>query len=217
MISHALTIIINELKKHFDDIYGVNAQGNTIGLRNIAVDFSASVHNSGVNSSAADAINFTLVNIKEDKSLKNSPFVSVNKTPADNPALWTAEYANPSVFLNFNVLITATHANYADALVMLSRVIRFFQYKNVFTQDDVTPSSIVTNAPTNTLDRLSEFKLIFDLYSPSMEESNHMWGTLGGKQYPFVMYYLRMLDLRFKTLPRTEPVIQEVVQDVKHK
>ena len=80
---------------------------------------------------------------------------------------------------------------------MLARALRFFEARHVFTQDNVSPASITTNAPNHALDRLAEFKLVFDLCSPSMEEVNHLWGTLGGKQYPFAMYNLRMLELKF--------------------
>ena len=61
------------------------------------------------------------------------------------------------------------------------------------------------------------FKLIFDLYSPSLEETNHLWGTLGGKQYPFVLYVMRMLDLRFQAAPRESGLITEVVSTFTHK
>ena len=69
----------------------------------------------------------------------------------------------------------------------------------------------------NALDQLEEFKLIFDLYSPTMEEVNHLWGTLGGKQYPFVLYVLRMLDLKFKAVQSESGLITEVTTDVVHK
>jgi hypothetical protein len=50
-----------------------------------------------------------------------------------------------------------------------------------------------------------------------MEEVNHLWGTLGGKQYPFVLYVLRMLDLKFKAVQHESGVITEVVSDFYHK
>jgi hypothetical protein len=100
---------------------------------------------------------------------------------------------------------------------MLSRAIRFFQAQNVFTQDTVEPASITANAPGNALDQLESFKLIFDLYSPTMEEVNHLWGTLGGKQYPFVMYMLRMLDLRFRAVQSESGLITEIDHDFRHK
>jgi hypothetical protein len=210
MISHALTIVVNELNSHFDDVYGLNSQDHhKVGIRNLADELGAS--NVGVNSASREAINFSVVNIKEEKSLKN--IAHVTRDDISMKAL----YENPPVFLNFQILVTATHASYSDALLMLSRVIRYFQYKHVFTQDDVKPTSITKNAPTNALDQLNTFKLIFDLYSLTMEEANHMWGTLGGKQFPFVLYTMRMLDLKFVSAPKEGELISEVVTDIYHK
>ena len=64
---------------------------------------------------------------------------------------------------------------------------------------------------------LETFKLIFDLYSPTMEEVNHLWGTLGGKQYPFVLYTLRLLELKFKAIQGESGLITEVVNNFLHK
>jgi hypothetical protein len=36
---------------------------------------------------------------------------------------------------------------------------------------------------------------MMDMYSPTFEESNYLWGTLGGKQYPSVLYRIRKLDI----------------------
>ncbi len=125
---------------------------------------------------------------------------------------------NPPIFLNFHILIVATHANYTNALLDLSRAIKFFQFSNVFDQNSVAPASLTTNAPQNALDRLSEtFKLIFELYSPTMEEVNHLWGTLGGKQYPFVLYTLRLLEMTFKATQAEAGLITQVVNDTYQK
>ena len=114
--------------------------------------------------------------------------------------------------------MAATHTDYTNALSVLSRVIRFFQFRNVFTQDSVFPESITTSkVPINLLDQLESFKLIFDLYSPTIEEVNHLWGTLGGRQYPFVLYMLRMLDLKFKAVQSESGLITQVVSNFYHK
>ena len=76
----------------------------------------------------------------------------------------------------------------------LSRALVFFQFRNVFTHENVDPQSM-GGAPVNDLDRLVEFKLIFNLWSPTLEEVNDMWGMLGGKQFPFALYSMRMLEL----------------------
>jgi hypothetical protein len=153
----------------------------------------------------------SVVNIREEKTLKNLP------NYVRNEAKLRVSYENPPVFLNFQILLTATHANYNNALLVLSRGIRFFQSQNEFTQENVKPASIKTNAPPHILDQLESFKLIFDLYSPTMEEVNHLWGTLGGKQYPFVVYTLRMLDLKFRAVRSESSLITEVAAEFHHK
>ena len=204
MIAHALTIVTNELERHLTDAYGAGAVTPQVRLGNIA----EGVGNAGnAGSVPRDILDFSMVNIREEKTLKNVP----NYTR--NDVTLRVGYQNPPVFLNFHILVVATHSIYANALLMLSRAIKFFQFSNVFDQDSVAPASLTTNAPANALDQLETFKLIFDLYSPTMEEVNHLWGTLGGKQYPFAMYTLRLLELQFKAVQSEAGLITEVVSD----
>lgn len=206
MLSHALTIVINELERHLTDAYGLGA--SQVRLGNIAEGLSGGTNNAAV---PRDILAVSMVNIREEKALKNL------SNQVRNDVTLRVAYENPPVFLNFQILIVATHTNYSNALLMLSRAIRFFQFRNAFDQDSVAPDSMTTNAPSNTLDQLEAFKLVFDLYSPSMEEVNHLWGTLGGKQYPFVLYMLRFLDLKFKSVQSESGLITEVVSDLHHK
>jgi Pvc16 N-terminal domain len=207
MISHALTIVLNELEHHFDSVYATGAS-TQVELGNIGEGFTGGGNNGGVN---RDMLVISIVNIKEEKTLKNVP-----NYVRDDISL-KASYENPPVFANFLILVTATHTNYTNALLVLSRTLRFFQSKNVFTQDNVLPASINTDAPNNVLDQLETFKLIFDLYSPNIEEVNHLWGTLGGKQYPFALYMMRMLDLKFKAVQSESGLITEIVNEFSHK
>lgn len=207
MISHALTIVINELNRHLHDVYQSDIP--QVALGNLAEGFSTGTGSNGI---LRNMFYLSVVNIKEEKTLKNLP------NHVRNDTTLRATYENPPVFINFMILMTATHSDYTNALSVLSRAIRFFQFKNVFTQDNVAPESITTSSvPINLLDQLESFKLIFDLYSPTMEEVNHLWGTLGGKQYPFVLYLLRMLDLKFKAVQSERGLITEVVSDFYHK
>jgi hypothetical protein len=204
MLSHALTIIVNEMNRH---LLAYGPMPTPIAeLGNIAEGFKASAGGSGV---AREVLNVQIVNIKEEKTLKNLP--NFRRDEVAEKAL----YENPPEFLNFLILVVATPINYAGALLLLSRAVRFFQLTNAFTEASVAPASITTNAPINALDRLAQFKLIFDLYSPSMEEVNHMWGTLGGKQYPFVLYMMRMLDLKFHAAPEEARLIVETKAKVR--
>lgn len=208
MISHALSIIVNELKRHFKEAYGVPVENDEVGLGNLAEGLVSGSSTTGV---PRNKLILSVVNIKEEKSLKNLPNL------VRNDATLRATYENPPVYLNFQILVTATHNEYSNALVVLSRAIRFFQSKNAFTHNDVPPASITTLAPPNPLDQLETFRLIFDLYSPTMEEVNHLWGTLGGKQYPFIIYTLRMIDLKYRAVQGESGLITEVVHDFNHK
>lgn len=204
MISHGLTIVVNELNAHLDSIYGAGTE--TAKLGNPSDGF-----NSSGSALSRESVIFSVINIREEKTLKNQP-----NYVRDDTSL-KALYENPPVCLNFQILVMAPHETYADGLLLLSRVIRFFQFRNAFTQDNVEATSITTNAPKNSLDCLESFKLIFDLYSPSMEEVNHLWGTLGGKQYPFAIYWMRMLDLKFAAPQNESSLITEIVTDFGHK
>ncbi len=204
MISHAITIVMNEMNLHLEQVY------NTLQPVAMLGNMAEGVSGDSNGPTPRERLIFSVVNIKEEKSLKNVPCFS--RDDSQSKIL----YQNPPVFLNLLILLTATHKDYSDALLMLSRAISFFQYHPVFTQDSVAPDSLTTKAPNNSLDRLVTFKLIFDLYSPSLEEVNHLWGTLGGKQYPFVMYMLRMLDLKFAAAPTESAQIIEVVHSLRH-
>lgn len=205
MILHAAKIIVNELNTHFtitltDPLTNMPAtQEDAIELGNIAL----AEGNGGVlNVNLQNKIIVTIVNLREDKVLKNTAHSRV-----DVPNLRT-DYFNPPLFMNVFLLFSATSSDYSKSISEISRVVRFFQFRNIFTHNN-SDLSIVNQIPL--YDRMSEFKLILDLYSPSFEELNHLWGTLGGKQYPSVLYMMRMLEL--KHVPLTYEgggVIQEV-------
>jgi hypothetical protein len=206
MITHALTIVVNELTRHLA-VYGPSAVP-PVELGNIAEGFKSAGSTSGV---SREVLDLSVVNIKEEKTLKNLP------NYVRDMVTHTARYENPPVTLNFQLLLVATHVNYSGALLMLSRAIRFFQATPLFTETSVDPASIANNAPLNVLDRLSAFRLAFELYSPTMEEVNHLWGTLGGKQYPFVLYTMRALELRYHEVQAENPLITDIVRNFKHK
>ncbi|HSF89848.1 MAG TPA: DUF4255 domain-containing protein [Saprospiraceae bacterium] len=205
MIAHALHIVVNELNKHFTDQF--QAPANRVVEGNIGMG----VNGAALGNVPAEKIILSVVNYKEEKTLKNLPHY------VRNDSALKVTYENPPVFINFMILMTATHSDYLNALIDLSRIIRFFQSQNVFTPETVSPLSVALDpVKFNPLDSLESFKLIFDLYSPSFEEVNHMWGTLGGKQYPFVMYLMRMLELKFRVIQSESGVVTEIQRDFFH-
>lgn len=204
MIAHGLTIVTNELDRHLAT-FGGNAPHAELG--NVA---EVAANGQG-NGQGRNRVLISLVNIQEERALKNGP------TYVRDDAALRARYENPSTFLNLALLVAATHANYDDALVALSRSLLFFQFRSVFTHDNVDPQSLVDGAPVNDLDRLAEFKLVVNLWSPTMEEVNDMWGMLGGKQFPFALYSVRALEMRFGAVQRETGLITDVVRDYAHK
>jgi hypothetical protein len=210
MIAHALHIIQNELDNHLNFGYSNIPIDTTekVKLGNIAMG----VGNSQPGAVEADKIIITLVNYKEEKTLKNQPnFVR-------NDATLRVTYENPPLFLNFTLLMTATHSAYQHALIDLSRVMRFFQSQQVFTPDNVSLSSLRPSVTDlDPLDHLESFKLMMDLHSPTLEETNHLWGTLGSKQYPFALYTMRAMELKYRSVQRESGLITEVLGDFVHK
>ena len=155
MLSHALTIVLNELEGHLTTTYGAAAVIPQVRLGNVSEGVANSQANTG--SVPRDILAFCIVNVREEKALKNV------SNQVRNDAKLRVQYENPPIFLNLHLLVVATHSNYANALLMLSRAIRFFLFRNFFEQDSVAPASLTTNSPANALDQLKSFKLIFDL------------------------------------------------------
>jgi hypothetical protein len=132
MISHALTIVINELNRHWL-VYGAVSPPNELRLGNLAEGLSPTAV-------PRNMLILSVVNIKEEKTLKNVPHYVRDEVKL------SVSYENLPVFLNFQILVTATHENYQNALTLLSRGIRFFQFQNVFTPDKVSLASLTNNA-----------------------------------------------------------------------
>ena len=94
MISHALTIAANELNKHLVDTYGSGAVTPQVGLGNMA----EGIGGAGSPGVSRDILCLSLVNIKEEKSLKNLP------NHVRNDVTLRVVYENPPVFINCQIL-----------------------------------------------------------------------------------------------------------------
>lgn len=136
----------------------------------------------------------TLVNVEEERTLKNGKVVS--RVGSDQVG-----YANRPYFLNLFLLFTANYSNYGTALGRLTQVIRFFQGKQKFT---------FANSPTpGTPPPLVDFHLVIDLLSLSFEEVNHLWGFLGAKQSPSAVFRGRLVVITDQRLLQTGSRIED--------
>jgi len=144
---------------------------------------------------ASDNVLITLVNISEEKTLKNVPtyIIEADKTV----------YKNPPVFINLYVLFTACMQKYDHGLIYLSHVINYFQGQSIFT----TQNSIIKK---NKETPIEDFKVIVELYSLTTEQVNYIWSTLGGKQHPFVCYKVRLLQMEKDSTKETRGIITDI-------
>jgi hypothetical protein len=107
------------------------------------------------------------------------------------------EYRNPKIFLNLFVLFAVNKADYLQSLKELSLVIQFFQQKFYFD---------LSNSPS--LDVKID-KLLMELHSLNFEQLNHLWGVLGGKYIPSVLYKMRVVGIEDETIINTaEPILE---------
>ena len=175
MLFDALSLIRTGLQSYVNDAATqAGAQPVSVVLNNIgyAQDLG------GTNTNLNEQVVISLVNLQEETSLKNQPHHRLENG--------RTVYRNPPVSLNLFILISALHnQNYDSALMRLSWVIEFFQWQKEF--------SFATTPASGAVSR--EVKLLFDLYSLTFEQLNHLWGSLGSKQVPFVLYKARVLAL----------------------
>lgn len=189
MIFEVLQVITEEANSYF--------KGNPISLDNIAT-----IEGDTTDSSEPTDIILTLLNLQEEFTLKNIPnnYENGNKV----------EYKNPKVNINLYILFSANNGSYPESLKSLSKIIEFFQGKNVFTQDNTT-----FDRELDGMIWLKDFKFIVDLYTPSFEELNYIWGTLGGKQYPSVMYKVSLLEMERDILQGEGALITQIDHIIK--
>lgn len=196
MIYEALQIISEQLNLY------LSSEGliNLVKLENIAL-FETSANNL---EKVDGKIILTLINLDEEKTLKNLPnYTVINKQ--------STEYKNPPIHLNLYLLISANCNTYVNSLRSISKTIEFFQGKSIFTSEN----TIFT--VKEDFDVLSNFKLIVNLHTPTFEELNHIWGILGGRQLPSVIYQIQMIEIDKKELTGTGSVILEITDTLKLK
>lgn len=187
MLFKTLYFLEEQLNKYFDS-FDANDQlvsSPVVKLDNIGTLSEEDLKNT-------NNVLITLVNISEEFTLKNMP----NYIREGNNTV----YNNPPVFLNLFLLFTACMKKYEHSLIYLSHIVRFFQGKNTFTLKN--SYSQITG--------LENFKIIIDIYSPTFEQTNYLWSTLGGKQHPFIIYKARLVELERESTSETRPIISEV-------
>jgi hypothetical protein len=186
------------LKEQLDVYFSEEGLGNIITLDNIALWESGSEDASRV----TGKVILTLINIEEETTLKNIPNYKVKNGKT--------EYKNPPVHLNLFLLISANCDTYDKSLRSISKVIQFFLGKKTFTS-----SNTVYNRANVAFDVLDNFKFIMELYTPSFEELNYVWGTLGGRQLPSVLYKVQLVQIEQNIKTAESELITQIGGELK--
>lgn len=186
MIFEAMELLRSELKAYIRSF----SSTASVELGSIA----------SVAGSQSDKVLLSLVNVEEEAALKNIPPYKRNQTGG-------FDTQNPPVFLNLYVLICANFTDdttYETALKLLSRTVQCFQRKNTFTLANTPAATTVADFEAASL------RLTLELYGLTFEKMNQLWGTLGGKQVPFVLYKARVVEEQAEGVTGSGPPIRAI-------
>lgn len=147
--------------------------GNAIILYNVS--HLGSESNGGGNTDGTSNAFLTLVSVEEDRISKSQD----NFVRKDNKVV----YKNPKIHLNLHLLFSVSLSSYIESLKRLSYIIQFFQHQNVFTP--LTSPSLPMGVE----------ELILDLNTLSFQDLNNLWGIMGSKYLPSVMYKMRLITI----------------------
>lgn len=197
MIYEIFQILAEQVNRYFEEL---GLEDSEVVLDNIAfVDGPQEMVEA-----MRDKVVMTLVNFQEEATLKNFP--NHIRTEAN------AVYRNPVVNIHVFALFSANRTSYEKSLKDLSVIMEFFQSKKVFTQADT-----VYEREVSSMAELGPFRFSVELFSPSFEELNFIWGTLGGRQLPAVLYKICLIPIQSNKAVGTGPLVEIVDSSLNHK
>jgi hypothetical protein len=191
MIFEVLKLIQEALQDYILEAEETESSQDVVILDNIAL-----AEELGGNRDNLDShIVMSLVNLQEEATLRNS----LHYRQENGRTI----YKNPPISLNIFILFSALHSDqYETSLKRLSRVVEFFQWRKEL--------SFITN-PLDGSAAFREIKVFSDLYSLTFEQLNHLWGALGGKQVPFVLYRIRLVAVEAEKRQAEGEAITEIL------
>jgi hypothetical protein len=198
MIFEALKIIRDELGHYLE----LHPESN-LSAEEVVLDNVASIEGNN-RPELQGKLLISLVNVEEESTLRNP----ANIQRSSNGGI---RYENAPVSLNLYILFCANLSSdveaYQFALRQLSLIIQFFQGNKIFSVGSATHSTITID-PANP--DLTDLKVILDLYTLTFEQINHLWGALGGRQLPFVMYKARLVAIKDRRPISSGELIKEI-------
>ncbi|ACM22095.1 hypothetical protein Geob_3757 [Geotalea daltonii FRC-32] len=142
----------------------------------------------------SDTIGLSIINIEEERVLKSQTLE--HRLVGDQHVV-----LEPELKLNIYLLFAANYTVYDVALKAISHIISFFQSRPSFTSEQYPA-----------LDRQIA-KLSVELQSPSYEQLNQIWGFIGAKQLPSVLYKVRMITIQDGAVKTVKPPVTKIQGD----
>lgn len=142
------------------------------------------------------SIVLSVVNIQEDKTLKNQSIYNIKKVDKTVETV-----AHPPQYLNISLLFTSyskDQTKYLDGLEKLQNIIEYFQINNSFYFENITKKLITYFSFKNltALQKEKYSKITLMSVSLSMEQLNQMWSYLGSKYMPSILFEMRVLPIQ---------------------
>ncbi|WP_024769980.1 DUF4255 domain-containing protein [Aquimarina macrocephali] len=193
MIFEVLQIITEEVNNFFD----IELEEKPVSLDNIAF-----IESEDDEPSDSNNIVLSLLHTEEETTMKNILNHEIEGTKVI--------YKNNKVHLNLYIMFSANRNDYKESLKSVSKVVEFFQSKRIFTQSNTN-----FDRDLDGMDQIRNFKFTVDLFTPSFEEMNFIWGTLGGKQYPSIIYKISLLEVERDVTQSEGSLITEINGNLK--
>ncbi len=186
MIYEALSCLAEEINEFFRIRLKISEEKVTLSA---IVNQDGTIAIQGENKVLITLINIEKETIGKSNSGIGGSTVLINKSSA--------------LTINLYVMFSAyfTNGNYPESLRFISFIIAFFQQNSVFTR---------INTPR--MDPEIE-KLVFEMATISPEQLNNIWGSLGAKYMPSVIYKVRMLTYDSNVVREYRPLISGVESD----
>ena len=181
MIDKVAEYIVKELNSYFKLLSSHNA--DIVKAANL-FDLAG-----GVNQRNEKKLIVSVVNIEQDPTYHS---LEIYQKDAEG----NNQLVKPEVKINVYFLMIPIFQSYRLSLDTISQVIAFFQHRKSF--DIPKPNESSTN------------HVVFEMVSMSFEQQNHLWGMLGGKYFPSVMYKAGILDIRDERAEYIVPSVQDI-------
>lgn len=169
MIGETLQLVADELNAYFKLKFDTSED-------KVSLDSVVSPEGT-IESDNFNKVLVSLVNIHQEKLTRNyGSYKSqgINQFSKSKPAV--------TLHIYFAVSCLFNEHTYTQALTFLSAVIQFFQNKYAFTRDN-TPQ----------LDK-NIGKIIFEIENYSSQDISHIWGIIGAKYVPSVIYKMSVIN-----------------------